>query len=95
MRIPKDKVLGRLRKQIEAGTPIIGAGTDTGTSAKCSKAGGADIVMVHNSGRDRMAGRGLWRGSCHIATLFGGKTQPRATAPDYETTPPDCARNFM
>lgn len=62
MRIPKDEALSRLREQIEAGKPIIGAGAGTGISAKCAEAGGADIIIIYNSGRFRMAGRGSLAG---------------------------------
>jgi predicted TIM-barrel enzyme len=62
MRIAKDEALRRLRGQIEAGKPIIGAGAGTGISAKCAEAGGADIIIIYNSGRYRMAGRGSLAG---------------------------------
>lgn len=62
MRIAKHEALRRLRKQIEAGKPIIGAGAGTGISAKCAEAGGADIIIIYNSGRFRMAGRGSLAG---------------------------------
>ncbi len=62
MRIPKDEALKRLRAQINAGKPIIGAGAGTGISAKCAEAGGADIIIIYNSGRYRMAGRGSLAG---------------------------------
>lgn len=54
--------LMRLRAQVEAGSPIIGAGSGTGLSAKCAEAGGADLIIVYNSGRYRMAGRGSLAG---------------------------------
>ena len=56
------EALARLRAQVEAGRPIIGAGAGTGLSAKCAEAGGADLVIVYNSGRYRMAGRGSLAG---------------------------------
>jgi len=62
MRIAKDETLRRLRRQIEVGKPIIGAGAGTGISAKCAEAGGADIIIIYNSGRYRMAGRGSLAG---------------------------------
>ena len=58
----RDEALARLRAQVEAGRPIIGAGAGTGLSAKCAEAGGADLVIVYNSGRYRMAGRGSLAG---------------------------------
>jgi predicted TIM-barrel enzyme len=54
--------LQRLRAQVEAGQPIIGAGAGTGLSAKCAEAGGADLIIIYNSGRYRMAGRGSLAG---------------------------------
>jgi predicted TIM-barrel enzyme len=54
--------LARLRAQIDAGRPIIGAGAGTGLSAKCAEAGGADLIIIYNSGRFRMAGRGSLSG---------------------------------
>ncbi|HEX2111365.1 MAG TPA: phosphoenolpyruvate hydrolase family protein [Gaiellaceae bacterium] len=54
--------LARLRAQVEAGRPIIGAGAGTGLSAKCAEAGGADLIILYNSGRYRMAGRGSLAG---------------------------------
>ena len=58
----REEVLARLRAQVEAGTPIIGAGTGTGLSAKCVEAGGCDLIIIYNSGRYRMAGRGSLAG---------------------------------
>ena len=48
----------RLRAQVSRGVPIVGAGAGTGISAKCEEAGGADLIIIYNSGRFRMAGRG-------------------------------------
>ncbi|MSO57553.1 MAG: phosphoenolpyruvate hydrolase family protein [Thermoleophilia bacterium] len=58
----RDEALARLRAQITAGSPIIGAGAGTGLSAKCAEAGGADLIIIYNSGRYRMAGRGSLAG---------------------------------
>ena len=60
--IPRAESLARLRAQVAAGKPIIGAGAGTGLSAKCAEAGGADIIIIYNSGRYRMAGRGSLAG---------------------------------
>src|SRR6266478_4533662 len=54
--------LTRLREQIAAGRPIIGGGAGTGISAKCAEAGGIDLIIIYNSGRFRMAGRGSLSG---------------------------------
>ncbi|GGL86427.1 phosphoenolpyruvate hydrolase family protein [Nakamurella endophytica] len=56
------EVLRRLRSQVASGRPVIGAGAGTGLSAKCAEAGGADLVIIYNSGRYRMAGRGSLAG---------------------------------
>ena len=58
----RQEALARLRAQIEAGKPIIGAGAGTGLSAKCAEAGGTDLIIIYNSGRYRMAGRGSLSG---------------------------------
>jgi predicted TIM-barrel enzyme len=54
--------LSRLRATIAAGTPVIGAGAGTGLSAKSAEAGGVDLIIIYNSGRYRMAGRGSLSG---------------------------------
>lgn len=56
--IPYQESLRRLRAQIAAHTPIIGAGAGTGISAKFAERGGVDLIIIYNSGRYRMAGRG-------------------------------------
>jgi predicted TIM-barrel enzyme len=58
----RQEALARLRAQIEQGRPIIGAGAGTGLSAKCAEAGGCDLIIIYNSGRYRMAGRGSLAG---------------------------------
>src|SRR5215210_6822330 len=55
-------ILTRLRAQVAAGKPIIGGGAGTGISAKCAEAGGIDLLIVYNSGKYRMAGRGSLAG---------------------------------
>jgi len=60
--VTRAQALADLRAQVEAGRPIIGAGAGTGLSAKCAEAGGADLIIVYNSGRYRMAGRGSLAG---------------------------------
>ena len=60
--IPRAEILRRLRAQIAAGRPIVGCGAGTGISAKMAEAGGADLVIIYNSGRYRMAGRGSLAG---------------------------------
>jgi predicted TIM-barrel enzyme len=55
-------ILRRLRKKIASGRPIVGGGAGTGLSAKCEEAGGIDLIVIYNSGRYRMAGRGSLSG---------------------------------
>ncbi len=55
-------IMERLRKKVAAGLPIIGGGAGTGISAKCEEAGGIDLIVIYNSGRFRMAGRGSMAG---------------------------------
>src|SRR6185436_7093998 len=62
MRIPRATILERLRRLVEEGKPLIGAGAGTGISAKCAEAGGVDLIIIYNSGRYRMAGRGSLAG---------------------------------
>ncbi len=59
---PRAAILSRLRDQVSRGIPIIGAGAGTGISAKCAQAGGADLIVIYNSGRFRMAGHGSLSG---------------------------------
>jgi predicted TIM-barrel enzyme len=58
----REQCLERLRAQIAAGRPIIGGGAGTGISARCAEAGGIDLIIIYNSGRFRMAGRGSLSG---------------------------------
>jgi predicted TIM-barrel enzyme len=62
MRYTRQEVLDRLQSQISAGRPIVGAGAGTGISAKFAEAGGADLIIIYNSGRYRMAGHGSLSG---------------------------------
>jgi predicted TIM-barrel enzyme len=61
-RIPRQDILDRLRGLIRRREPIIGGGAGTGLSAKCEEAGGIDLIVIYNSGRYRMAGRGSLAG---------------------------------
>src|SRR5213082_2558668 len=58
----REQCLQRLRGQVAAGKPIIGGGAGTGITAKCAEAGGIDLLIIYNSGRYRMAGRGSLAG---------------------------------
>ena len=62
MAFSREDCLARLRSTVSAGKPIIGAGAGTGISAKCAEAGGVDLIIIYNSGRYRMAGRGSMAG---------------------------------
>lgn len=62
MTFTREQVLDRLRQRIAAGVPIVGGGAGTGISAKFEEAGGIDLIVVYNSGRYRMAGRGSLAG---------------------------------
>ncbi len=58
----RSEILARLRDKVAKGIPIIGGGAGTGISAKCEEAGGIDLIVIYNSGRYRMAGRGSLAG---------------------------------
>jgi len=60
--IARADILKRLRAMARRGEPIIGSGAGTGLSAKCEEAGGIDLIVIYNSGRYRMAGRGSLAG---------------------------------
>jgi predicted TIM-barrel enzyme len=60
--IDRSTALARFRAQVAAGAPLIGAGAGTGISAKSAEAGGVDMIIIYNSGRYRMAGRGSLSG---------------------------------
>lgn len=62
MTISRSEILTRLRAQVAGGRPIVGCGAGTGLSAKLAEAGGADLIIIYNSGRYRMAGRGSLAG---------------------------------
>ncbi|MEY4946614.1 MAG: hypothetical protein RIR22_1315, partial [Planctomycetota bacterium] len=55
-------LLEKFRHQLSQGKPIVGGGAGTGLSAKCEEAGGIDLIIIYNSGRYRMAGRGSLAG---------------------------------
>src|SRR6478672_5180454 len=62
MILTREQTITRLRQRIEAGVPIIGGGAGTGISAKFEEAGDIDLIVIYNSGRFRMAGRGSLAG---------------------------------
>ena len=61
-RIARQDILKKFRGMVERGEPIVGGGAGTGLSAKCEEAGGIDLIVIYNSGRYRMAGRGSLAG---------------------------------
>jgi predicted TIM-barrel enzyme len=61
-RIARNDILDKFRGMMASGQPIIGGGAGTGLSAKCEEAGGIDLIVIYNSGRYRMAGRGSLAG---------------------------------
>jgi len=60
--VTRIEILTRLRERAARGLPIVGAGAGTGLSGKCAEAGGADLIVIYNSGRFRMAGHGSLSG---------------------------------
>lgn len=58
----RSEILKSLKEKVSKGVPIIGGGAGTGISAKCEEAGGIDLIVIYNSGRYRMAGRGSLAG---------------------------------
>ena len=61
-RIARQDILKKLHAQVRRGEPIVGGGAGTGLSAKAEEAGGIDLIVIYNSGRYRMAGRGSLAG---------------------------------
>jgi predicted TIM-barrel enzyme len=61
-RIARSDILKKFREMVRRGEPIVGGGAGTGLSAKCEEAGGIDLIVIYNSGRYRMAGRGSLAG---------------------------------
>jgi predicted TIM-barrel enzyme len=61
-RFERSQIIDRFRDMIARGVPIVGGGAGTGLSAKCEEAGGIDLIVIYNSGRYRMAGRGSLAG---------------------------------
>jgi predicted TIM-barrel enzyme len=62
MTLSRNQILNNINNQIKQNKPIIGGGAGTGISAKCAEAGGIDLIIIYNSGRYRMAGRGSLAG---------------------------------
>jgi predicted TIM-barrel enzyme len=61
-RFSREELLSKFRRMVRERQPIVGGGAGTGLSAKCEEAGGIDLIVIYNSGRYRMAGRGSLSG---------------------------------
>jgi predicted TIM-barrel enzyme len=86
--IPRQEIVRRLRAQAAAGTPVVGCGAGTGISAKLAEAGGADLIIIYNSGRYRMAGRGSLAGMMPYGDANGIVVEMAAEVlPVVEDTP--------
>ena len=68
---PRGAILPGLYELVSSGRPIVGAGAGTGISAKCEEDGGANLIVIYNSGRFRMAGRGSLAGLLPFADANG------------------------
>ena len=80
----RNETLERIRQVVASGRPVIGAGAGVGISAKCAEAGGADLIVIYNSGRYRMAGLGslaglLAYGDANAIVLVDNDNNPRGT----------------
>jgi predicted TIM-barrel enzyme len=93
----RDDILARLRAKVADRKPIIGAGAGTGLSAKCAEAGGADLIIIYNSGRYRMAGRGSLAGlmpygdanpTRSVSSPASSTSSRRPVSPGCRTSPP-------
>ena len=88
MAIPRHEILKRLHDQGRAGRPIVGCGAGTGISAKFAERGGADLIIIYNSGRYRMAGRGSLAGMMPYGDANGIVVEMAAEVlPVVENTP--------
>lgn len=82
MAMRRSEIVQNLRDQVESGHSIVGTGAGTGLSAKCAEQGGADLIIIYNSGRYRMAGRGSLAGlmpygdANQIVVEMGGEVLP-------------------
>ena len=77
----RETILARFRQKIAQGIPIIGGGAGTGISAKCEEAGGIDLIVIYNSGRYRMAGRGSLAG---LMPFGNHRNLQRQIPPEYD-----------
>src|SRR3712207_9346586 len=73
----RQTILDRFRAKVASGRPIVGGGAGTGLSAKCAEAGGIDLIIIYNSGRFRMVGRGSLAGMMPHGGGKGSRTGGR------------------
>src|SRR5262245_48506445 len=86
--VSRQDILERLRAKVAAGKPVVGGGAGTGISAKMSEAGGIDLLVIYNSGRFRMAGRGSLSGMMPYGDANGIVMEmAREVLPVVENTP--------
>ncbi len=86
--VSRDEILNRLHAKVAAGRPVIGGGAGTGISAKFEEAGGIDLIVIYNSGRFRMAGRGSLAGMMPYGDANGiVMDMAREVLPIVERTP--------
>ena len=72
----RSAILKKFRAMAAKGEPIVGGGAGTGLSAKCEEAGGVDLIVIYNSGRYRMAGRGSLAGMMPYGNPYNTGYQP-------------------
>src|ERR1700704_3941171 len=88
-RFERADLLRKFRAMVARGEPIVGGGAGTGLSAKCEEAGGIDLIVIYNSGRYRMAGRGSLAGlmpygdaNAIVVEMAGGGVAPPKKKPE-------------
>ena len=85
-RFERAALVEKFRAMVARGEPIIGGGAGTGLSAKCQEAGGIDLIVIYNSGRYRMAGRGSLAGLMPMAMpTRSSSTWPPRCCPSSST----------
>ena len=88
MAISRSEILQRVRAEVAAGRPVVGCGAGAGISAKSAEAGGADLIIIYNSGRYRMAGRGSLAGLMPYGDANGIVTEMAAEVLPVVTNTP-------
>jgi predicted TIM-barrel enzyme len=81
----RQEILKSLRAQIASGKPVVGAGAGIGLSAKFIEAGGGDLIIIYNSGRFRMAGRGSLSGLMPYGNANDIVVDMVGTASEFQT----------